>query len=168
LIPAVKAQVKSLLEEINPYWNKGIDLGCGRGVALPILRNHVTYLIGVDYSENELKFAKDYNYDELVITDVRNYEIPEDTNVVFLFDVIEHLHRQEGIELLSRLQKIPSVIITTPGRYFEDAGRGQRHVSLWNANDFRKYGYNVEIFRAKTVWIFTMSMILAYRISGGI
>lgn len=165
MIPEVKEQVKLLLSETKPYWTKGVDLGCGRGEALSILREYVEHLIGVDYSENEIKFAK--GYDELIIADIKEYNVPVDVDVVFLFDVIEHLYRQDGVKLLTRLQVIPSVIITTPGRYFEEAGRGQGHISLWTTNDFQRLGYNVEIFRARTVWVFTMSMILAYRIKEG-
>ena len=165
MIPEVKTQVSSLLNEVKPHWKKGVDLGVGRGEALPILREYVEYLIGVDYSEDEIRFAK--GYDELIIADIKEYNVPVDVDVVFLFDVIEHLYRQDGIKLLTRLQVIPSVVITTPGRYFEEAGRGQKHVSLWSINDFQKLGYNVEVFRARTVWFFTMSMILAYRITSG-
>ena len=165
MIPEVKVQISSLFNEVKPHWKKGVDLGVGRGEALPILREYTEYLIGVDHAESEIKFAK--GYDELTIADIKEYNIPVDVDVVFLFDVIEHLYRQDGIKLLTRLQVMSSVIITTPGRYFEEAGRGQRHVSLWTINDFQKLGYNVELFRARTVWFFTMSMILAYRIARG-
>ena len=49
MIPEVKTQISSLFNEVKPYWTKGVDLGCGRGEALPILREYVEYLIGVDY-----------------------------------------------------------------------------------------------------------------------
>ena len=164
MIKGIKTKIAQFLKYNGLHWTKGVDIGCGRGEALPIIRDYVTHITGVDKTYiNEMSFAR--GYDKLVIADVKEYEPDIDTEIVFLFDLIEHLEKGDGFSLLNKLQRVPNIIITTPYRYFEDAGRGQRHLSLWTIDDF--YDYDREIFIARSFWIFGMPIILAYRFVRG-
>lgn len=67
-------------------------------------------------------------------------------DIIFFGDVIEHLAKAEGLQLLTEaLQKARRAVIVTTPRY--ETGQGplcgnelERHRSLWKAKDFEKLG----------------------------
>lgn len=67
-------------------------------------------------------------YDELFNEDITTIEIPEGIDSVFMFDVIEHMPMQVGIDLLRRLPPV-FTMISTPSKFFPIALNG--HKSLW-------------------------------------
>ena len=65
------------------------------------------------------------------------------------FEVIEHLERKEGFELLEALKNLaPTVVISTPaGFYVQGKLRNniyENHKSGWREKDFRNAGYSVD------------------------
>ena len=144
----------------HSYWGKGADLGCGWGEVVPILRNHVQYLIGVDSNEAFLVEAQSQDYDELILSDINYYVLPENVDVAFLFDVIEHLTCEDGKRLLDKLNGIPNVLITTPILFYKEAGKGLEHLSHWTEQDFLQRGYYTTTFYAGVIFNFFGQPIL--------
>jgi 2-polyprenyl-3-methyl-5-hydroxy-6-metoxy-1,4-benzoquinol methylase len=120
-----------------------LDVGPGRGKYGVLLREYLNeppeVLDAVEvepsYVTNRLKAI----YDEVFIDDVRNFTNLEFAyyDVVLLVDVIEHLDKDDGLELLRR---IPGrVVVCTPEEFF-DNGPGlpasEEHRSLWTREDF--------------------------------
>lgn len=144
----IKHFLSQFLSENGFQWSKGVDLGSGWGEAGPILKNHVDYLIGVDINEDWVKQAILRGYDELILADAKEYDLQNDVQVAFLFDVIEHLPWQCGEKLLDKINWVPNILITTPAKYYKEAGKGLTHVSLWSEEDFQIRGYYTTVFMA--------------------
>ena len=75
-------------------FNRGIDLGCGTGLAGPLLRDRVDSLVGVDLSPKMLEKASERNlYDELVVSDIVNYvnEMETTADLVTCTDVLVYI-----------------------------------------------------------------------------
>jgi len=130
---------KQLLE--GKTFNKGLDLGAGQGRMAPYISPHVNYLIGVDWNEACLQAAAKTNlYQELVLADLKTFLPTTDIDIVFLIEVIEHLEKQDGEQLLSNLATVPNIIVTTPRVYWRKVHFGGPHLSLWTPQDFAKFG----------------------------
>jgi len=130
-----------------------VDLGCGYGLMGRYLRSHTRYLVGVDVDKESLERARKKKlYDELVQTDIRNYDLPIGSDSVFLVEVIEHLPRRDGEAILRRLKWVPFVCIVTPARFYDCSllakfagNKAQKHQSLWTRADFERLGYTVYV-----------------------
>lgn len=119
-----------------------VDLGCGDGGAGEVLKPHCNVLVGVDRNIGRLSVAKNFGgYDTVVWMDVREYEIPDDVQAAFVFDLIEHLPKKDGFDLLLKLRKVPYVLLTTPSKYFPLAADG--HVTLWSRRELEENGFKV-------------------------
>lgn len=127
----------------NRTFNLGVDLGCGAGTAS--LREHCKTIIGVDHNLPRLSVAKEFSkYDEVVCSDVRDYNVPYDVDALFMIEVIEHFSKEDGYLLLRKVSHVPFILITTPTRFFPISLRNG-HVSLWTLDDFEGLGYEVSL-----------------------
>jgi hypothetical protein len=105
-----------------------VDVGMGRGNYGWFLRNVVKYagkLHGLEVwapyvvGPDALAGGNRTYYDEIVVADVRNcsdWITALHPDIVFAFDIIEHLERAEGIEVLRMLQRAAtrSVLVSLP------------------------------------------------------
>lgn len=136
--PAIKQAVKAVLR--GRCFRKSVDLGCGTGDGGEILRSHTGYLIGVDVDVEALRVAENRGfYDRLVHADARAYGIPWGVDSVFLFDVIEHFPKQDGLRLLRGLGN-RFVMITTPW-WSTPFLSNPEHVCVWSAEELRAEGF---------------------------
>jgi trans-aconitate methyltransferase len=123
-----------------------VDLGCGEGAYGEFLKQYCIHLIGVDHNPVRLTIALQYGgYDEGVLADIRDYQLPEGTEAVFMLDSIEHIPKNDGYQLLHRIKDVPFIMITTPTTFHGSLRNS--HVSLWTVEDFQKLGYQTKIFR---------------------
>lgn len=139
--PMLQAQIMSILKAY-PRFRFSVDLGCGVGIRW--LKNYTSYLVGVDKADFRLKIAKERGYDEVVKMDLRDYEIPNVCDSVFLFDCIEHIPKKDGIALLKKLKRktIPFIMLTTPEKFFPFTFVNG-HVSLWKEKELEDLGFKV-------------------------
>jgi len=121
---------------------------------------------GVDASESDIGEAKKRGiYEALFLADVRKLSFSDKAfDVVVLFEVLEHLPKDAGSELLARVEAIArkGVIITTPA-YLDRVRRGTEtedvafyttlyknephkmpHVAMWKGEEYHRLGYNVK------------------------
>jgi hypothetical protein len=91
----------------------------------------------------------DWIYDSVTIADLR--EVVDDLrgyDLVTMGDIIEHLEKDEGLDLLSRLlAHNDCVVLTTPVHFFEQEVADnpfQSHRSHWTADDFRPWKSDVD------------------------
>ena len=126
-----------------------LDLGCG--CLSPIHKCNISYSIGVDLFEQYLQESKMRDiHKQYIKADVRRIEFkPKSFDAVIAIEVLEHLTKQEGAELLNKMEQWArkKVIITTPNGYLHqdtyDDNPLQEHMSGWRANEFRKLGFRV-------------------------
>jgi len=123
----------------DSYFHKAIDLGCGDGSLGSMLRRKVGYLIGIDSNPEKLEMAKERGvYDELILSDILNYQLPVDADAVFMVESLEHISKEAGYKILTSLNQIPTVVITTPSKFCSSNG----HISLWTAKELQDFGYS--------------------------
>jgi 2-polyprenyl-3-methyl-5-hydroxy-6-metoxy-1,4-benzoquinol methylase len=136
-----------------------VDLGSGFGYYGDELRKHAGYLVGLDLFLPSLNVAKDRRvFDDLVCADILNLPFLMDkVDCVTLFDVIEHLRKPSGRELLSSFPS--SVFISTPNSEFSNAQYArlmgnvrEHHVSKWNISDLENLGFRASA-RDPPLWM---------------
>ena len=120
-----------------------LDVGPGRGKYGLLLREYLNeppeILDAIEVEPSYVTARLRAVYDEVFIDDVRAWTRQDlgFYDVVLLVDVIEHLDKSDGLELLGR---IPGrVVICTPEEFFSN-GPGlppsEEHRSLWSREDF--------------------------------
>lgn len=144
-----------------------LDLGCEDGRLLDLLSEGKSWHItGVDiFQKNINTAAKRKIYVKAIKGDVvqlakKLIRQQAKFDVVFCSQVIEHISRKEGEELLNMVDKLAKkrVIMGTPRGFMEqpEAFLGnnphQVHKSGWTEDDFRKRGYQVYGVGFGPVW----------------
>jgi SAM-dependent methyltransferase len=130
-----------------------LDVGCGADS--PLGRFAATYprTVGVDLCAEAVAASRAAGiHDEYVLLDVLGigsaFE-PGSFDAVVAFDVIEHLERDDGFQLLRTMERIARrrVVVFTPNGFLRQAGTAdnslQSHRSGWTAEDFQLRGYDV-------------------------
>ncbi len=126
-----------------------LDLGCGPDSCIKYA--NVPYSVGVEMYDEYLKKTKELKrHNEYIKSDVTKINFPDKSfDAVMLIDVLEHLKKEDGQELILKMQKWAKkkVIILTPNGFVHqdeiDNNPLQVHMSGWNADDFYKAGFNV-------------------------
>jgi hypothetical protein len=130
------------------------DLGCGKGAFIKKARKlgeklNGTILIGMDIFKPYLLKSKKL-YTDVILCDVRYLPIRNSSvDVVIALELIEHLEKDEGLNLLNILEEIANkqIILSTPVGWQPqseyDGNRWQKHKSKWIPKEFLIRGFNV-------------------------
>ena len=129
-----------------------LDIGCGNDSLVKQLPKEV-YRVGVDAFEPSLTKSRSKQiHDEYVLADIqkiRGLFPPKSFDVVLASDVIEHLTKTEGEQLLLDMERLArhKVIVFTPNGFLSQGefenNQHQLHKSGWEENDFKKRGYEI-------------------------
>lgn len=135
------------------------DLGCGFGKWGHLIRSwadvggNTAYLIGCDIYKPYLLTIKKYNhYDELICCDIRKLPFKKDTiRTCIVFEVLEHLSKSSGRQLLKQLEIIckGKILIFTPINYPQEAIRDnsfEKHESFRTLSEFERMGFSAYTF----------------------
>lgn len=141
-----------LLEKIISDSKSVLDVGCGypspiRGFSKKF------YSVGVDvFSPSIEKSRADGIHNKYVQSDVLDIDkkfTPGSFECVLASDLIEHLTKEKGYELLKKMEAIASkkVIIFTPNGFVpqgeHDNNPWQVHLSGWSVDEMKNLGYEV-------------------------
>lgn len=157
-----KNTVMSVLSEKNLWpWKEGqivtvLDVACGLSFKSKYIPAQVR--VGVDiYDEYFKHIETDVPY-VVVKYDVRKLKdifIPKSFDLVIALDIIEHLEKEESLELIRQCEEIArlGVILETPKGYIPQnidiQGHGgnewQTHRSGWEPEDLENLGYKVVV-----------------------
>jgi len=161
------ARLNLVRRELSRYSGGTIlDLGCGDGYSTSILMRGLSgfQLTGLDAGESALQVAYACGiYGEFIRCDVRDAAKWGAYDIILACEIIEHLPKQDGVDLLESLEKTARkcIIVTSPphlnrkreGTEEEDVAfklclhKGKPwempHVSVWKSEDYRKLGYQV-------------------------
>ena len=103
---------------------------------------------GVDVDAAAISHARSRGaHDEYVQADFRTHAFPEKFDVVVLSHLIEHFERDEGLQVLRRVEELGRrlIYVETPHGFLEqtdfDGNPFQRHLSGWFPHDFASRGY---------------------------
>jgi SAM-dependent methyltransferase len=148
ICPAPKRFLQDLIKKLN--LKNGLDIGCGGGSLLTAVRSEAFESTGIDISEASINRSKIHNvHDKYIVGDFRSKGFSKKYDVVVLSHVIEHFSRDEGLEIIRRVENLANrlVYIETPHGFLEqtdyDGNPFQRHLSGWFPHDFEGRGYSV-------------------------
>jgi 2-polyprenyl-3-methyl-5-hydroxy-6-metoxy-1,4-benzoquinol methylase len=112
--------LKAVKELLKPFEGKLIlDFGCGDGRFEYEMRNESSRVIGVDYSERAISFAKAFNPKaEFYTQDILNLKLSHMFDHIVMIETLEHVYPSEIPALLEKLAEMlkqeGSLIITVP------------------------------------------------------
>lgn len=126
-----------------------LDLGCGHHS--PIQRCNIPFSVGVEVFEPYLQESKRRGiHSQYIQADIRELEFkPKSFDAVIAVEVLEHLTKQEGAELVHKMEKWArkKVVVTTPNEYLRqyvyDDNPLQQHRSGWSVKELRKLEFKV-------------------------
>ncbi|MBU0708379.1 class I SAM-dependent methyltransferase, partial [Patescibacteria group bacterium] len=129
-----------------------LDVGCGTNSPIQRFSGKLGHSVGVDISELvEGEGFKKIHDEYKIMNALRIGEMfAEDSfDCVLASDVIEHLFKDDGLKLISLMEKIArkKVIVFTPNGFLsqdlEIGNRYQAHLSGWNVDEMKSEGYRV-------------------------
>lgn len=139
----LRSNIKEALR--NKRFSLAVDLGCGPGRFGELFKPHCDTLIGVDKHLGRLSVAKKFSgYDQVVWCDIREYELPLNTDAIFMLEVIEHISKADGLQLLRRILHVPFIILSTP-IHFHKFSTANHHVSLWTVEELEEFGFKTTL-----------------------
>lgn len=122
-----------------------VDVGPGWGKYGLMCREYLPELVqldAVEVSEGRLP-TQDEIYNQVFVGDVRERSANfwDGYDLVLIIDVIEHMEKEAGLQLLSDILNAgASVLVSTPKQWMEqhdERNPYEAHVSHWKWNDFR-------------------------------
>lgn len=138
-------------------WKKGeiisvLDVACGLSLKSKYIPAQIR--VGVDIHEpyfNHIEADVPYVVIKHDVRKLKDIFLPKSFDLVIALDIIEHIKKEEGYELIRACEKIArkAVIFETPKGYIPQnidiQGHGgdkwQTHRSGWDVTDFTKRGY---------------------------
>jgi hypothetical protein len=144
-----------MVEGIRPFITNVLDIGSGACKYAKLIRANPTckdmYLQAIEIEKDYLQtFASDYRlYDDILIGNA--YEelqknVEQTYDLVIMGDVIEHMPKSDGIDLLNFLvYRCQYLYIQYPNHYVQnclDGYRSEAHISIWGLVDFENFEVN--------------------------
>jgi len=125
-----------------------LDLGCGPSSPVQYCKN-IERSVGIDIFRPYLDAARqNKTHDEYIEDRAERVDFPEGSfDAVVLVEVLEHLPKSAGLEILKKAERWAKkkIFISTPNGFFPmedvDSNTFQRHLSGWDVDDFKKMGY---------------------------
>lgn len=140
--------IQGFAEDVNTI----LELGIGTNSYFhKIDRPYIIF--GFDIFEPSLKLAKEKHFiDDYIVGDVREinkYFEEKSFDLVCAFDLIEHLMKDDGYQLIANMEKIARkrIIVYTPNGFQKQPPAPdnpfQEHLSGWSYDEMIKLGYHV-------------------------
>ena len=130
-----------------------LDVGCGENSPIKYFNKRLNYSVGVDGFQKSIDLCKKEKiHDEYHCINILNIKDNFNNNsfdCVIALDVIEHLEKDLGFELINQMESISSnkVIIFTPNGFLPQAEHSdniyQKHLSGWTVDEMHDLGYSV-------------------------
>lgn len=103
---------EKILKKFNRNFERCLDIGCGVGSNFEILKNFSEEVVGIDYSDNALKYCKGKKYSNLIKMDATDMDFKENTfDLVICSDVLEHVNDSRTVKEILRVLKPNGVFI---------------------------------------------------------
>lgn len=103
-----------------------LDVGCGTGANVDILKERAQKVVGLDPSEAALMHAKEKGYAECLLTGVEHMPLPDASiDMILCADVLEHVDDRAAIVELRRILKPGGTVVANVPAF----------MSLWHGND---------------------------------
>jgi len=151
-----KSIYKKIFFDLTHYLKKELsncdsvlDLGCGSNSS--IQHCNIPFSVGVDIFEPYLEESKKKKiHNQYIKEDIRKVDFkPNSFDAVIALDVIEHLTKKEGQELIKNMEKWARkkiIIFTTNGYVKQDEYNQnplQKHKCGWTMDELKNLGFNI-------------------------
>lgn len=142
--------LNTVWRHISPENKTLLDVGCGKGEPAEFINWKGVYQsVGLDSFEPYLRLCqKDKIHNAYIQGDVRHLPFTNKSfDLVLCLEVLEHLEKQDGENLLQELERVATrqIILSTPaGDYKQDAydsNPNQEHKYIWNPLEIKVKGY---------------------------
>jgi hypothetical protein len=126
-----------------------LDIGCGDNSPLRLIDKKGKYLVGADIFHPVSKKQNIHDrYYKMNVLDINKRFKNKSFDAVVALDLIEHLTKEKGYELLKKMELVAKkrIIILTPNGFMKqtaDENKFQEHLSGWSIKDFKKGGFKV-------------------------
>ncbi len=130
-----------------------LDVGCGANSPIKHFKKKVNYSVGIDGFEPSITESRSKGihnkYHCMDLLDIDKVFKKGEFDCVLASDVIEHLPKGKGFELIKQMESISNdkIIIFTPNGFLPQAEHSnnimQKHLSGWCVNEMRELGYDV-------------------------
>ncbi|MDX1950659.1 MAG: class I SAM-dependent methyltransferase [Verrucomicrobiota bacterium] len=155
LVPDTEVFVHRLLARNE--CQTALDIGCGKSSYLARFRPSIR-TVGLDAFEGAIQTSRKLNlHDEYILANIIETPVSKilesregkKFDLVAMFDLIEHLPKRMGWELLEKCEQLSDryIVLQTPYGFLEqgpeDSNTYQRHLSGWFPHDFEGLGYTV-------------------------
>lgn len=138
----------------NHLYKDYFDIGCGAGKYAKMIRaiNPDALVVGIEVDEEYIEKYDTAKYYDLLITGSIEQFIRENasftTELAILGDVLEHLFKSDGIDLIHYLiYRCKEMIIIWPSKFVMYDYKGhphEAHNSVWTKEDFQGFDYTYE------------------------
>ena len=127
-----------------------LDAGCGRASPLGLVGLD-SYKVGLDFYQSYiLKSRESSIHHDYVLGDVRLLPFkPGSFNCALATEVLEHLTRQEGTEMIKQMEKVAEkIILTTPNGFLPTYPGAQdnpdeKHQCGWTVSELAELGFKI-------------------------
>ncbi len=144
---------RALEKVILPDCETLLDVGCGEHSPLASIAQKMKYSVGVDAYAPALEASRraQVHSDHFLMNALEIAErfAPDSFDCVAATDLIEHLEKDEGLQLLQAMETVArrKVVIFTPNGFLPqgsyDGNDFQIHRSGWDVEEMRQLGYRV-------------------------
>jgi SAM-dependent methyltransferase len=130
-----------------------LNVGAGSGysaLAMQLLFFPFKSLTFLDIHEPYLETAKSRDYQAKAVNfvkgDIRNFNT-EEYDLVLMFDILEHLQKNESFEVMRDIKCSQIVFIPLEKKFRPNVfgAKSQDHLSLWTEDNFKMRGYSTEV-----------------------
>ena len=129
-----------------------LDVGCGDDSPVQFLSPDI-YKVGVDIFEPSIKASKKKNihsdYVKLNVLAIGDYFEESSFDCAVATDLIEHLNKKDGYELIRQMEKVSRkrIVLFTPNGFLEQGEYNQNpwqiHHSGWTPEEMEEMGFKV-------------------------
>jgi len=129
-----------------------LDVGCGDDSPVQFLSPDI-YKVGVDIFEPSIKASKKKNlhsdYVKLNVLEIGDYFEESSFDCAVATDLIEHLEKKDGYELIRQMEKVSRkrIVLFTPNGFLEQGEYNQNpwqiHHSGWTPGEMEEMGFKV-------------------------
>ena len=143
-----------------------LDLGCGNytsGISIQTPLIQFKSLTGVEVWKKDLDETKTKDFatkkldwiEDNILSYLSKHK-KEKFDVIFLFDVLEHFKKEDGMKVLKMIEQMATkrILIFMPlgehtleandGRVEDEKNPWQKHLSQWEVEEWKNLGYDVE------------------------
>lgn len=144
--------IKLLEKEIVGSCDTLLDIGCGHSSPIQRFSSRLRYSVGIDCYEPYLlesrKAKIHHEYKLIDALQIENHFKAKQFDCVLASDLIEHLSKENGLELIIMMERIAKkkVILFTPNGFVPqgecDSNPYEVHLSGWEIGGIKRLGFN--------------------------